>query len=104
MGASYVDSLISLIPGFPKEDRVNILHCMLAHHGKLEFGSPVEPKTAEAHIVYLADYANSRLQPFMAAEENSPRWGYNRMLGEFLQNPKNPGTAAGHSKKRRFRI
>ena len=30
-------------------------HCILAHHGRKEWGSPVEPATASAKIVHLAD-------------------------------------------------
>lgn len=43
--------------GFQLDNRVanNILHCILAHHGKLEYGSPVEPKTREAWIVHFCD-------------------------------------------------
>lgn len=30
-------------------------HCILSHHGRKEWGSPVEPQTAEAHILHFAD-------------------------------------------------
>lgn len=39
-----------------------LYHAVLAHHGKLEWGSPVVPQTAEAWIVHLADYVGSRLE------------------------------------------
>lgn len=32
-----------------------IIHCILAHHGKLEWGSPVTPQTDEARIVHKID-------------------------------------------------
>lgn len=32
-----------------------ISHCILAHHGRLEWGSPVEPKTPEAWALHLSD-------------------------------------------------
>lgn len=32
-----------------------IAHCILAHHGRLEYGSPVEPQTPEAWAIHLAD-------------------------------------------------
>jgi len=32
-----------------------IVHCTLAHHGKLEFGSPVVPATSEAFLVSTLD-------------------------------------------------
>jgi 3'-5' exoribonuclease len=36
-------------------------HCILSHHGRLEWGSPVEPKTLEAHIIHLIDMIDSRV-------------------------------------------
>lgn len=34
---------------------LNIEHCLLAHHGRHEWGSPVEPQTVEANILHMAD-------------------------------------------------
>lgn len=33
----------------------DICHCILAHHGRIEWNSPVEPQIAEAHILHSAD-------------------------------------------------
>lgn len=44
-------------------------HVILAHHGKLEWGSPVEPQTAEALAVFQADYLDSRMAGSDAALE-----------------------------------
>jgi 3'-5' exoribonuclease len=38
-----------------------LLHAILAHHGRPEWGATVEPKTAEAWLVHLADQAEARL-------------------------------------------
>ena len=38
----------------------NIVHCMLSHHGRKEWGSPVEPATNEAWILHSADMLSSR--------------------------------------------
>lgn len=38
-----------------------LLHCILAHHGSLEFGSPVVPACAEAFILSQADMTDARL-------------------------------------------
>lgn len=40
-------------------DYLRLQHIILAHHGKLEWGSPVEPQTAEALVVFHADYADA---------------------------------------------
>lgn len=43
------------------EKRQNLAeHCVLAHHGRLEWGSPVAPATVEAWILHLADMLSSR--------------------------------------------
>jgi 23S rRNA maturation-related 3'-5' exoribonuclease YhaM len=38
----------------------NLIHCILAHHGKLEWGSPVVPVTNEAIVLHNADMVESR--------------------------------------------
>ena len=48
--------------GFEKtEEVVNLMHIILSHHGELEFGSPKEPLTAEAELVHLLDFSDSRM-------------------------------------------
>lgn len=58
----WVDRAIERIPGFPEELRLQILHIVLAHHGKLEFGSPVLPKTPEALLVHYLDDLDGKLE------------------------------------------
>lgn len=50
------------IPGFPAELRMQIQHIVLSHHGKLEFGSPVLPKTPEALLVHYLDDLDGKLE------------------------------------------
>jgi 3'-5' exoribonuclease len=38
-----------------------LTHTILAHHGRKEWGAPVEPQTVEAWLLHLADLAESRL-------------------------------------------
>lgn len=47
-----------------ENDRLAIAHIILSHHGKLEWGSPVECKTTEAYIVHLADVYSSRVMKY----------------------------------------
>jgi len=37
-----------------------IEHALLAHHGRQEWGSPVEPQTLESHLLHSADMISSR--------------------------------------------
>jgi 3'-5' exoribonuclease len=46
---------------WPDEYTTHLEHMILSHHGKLEWGSPVEPATIEALTLHLADYLDSRI-------------------------------------------
>lgn len=58
----WVQREIDKIQGFPDELRMQILHILLSHHGKLEFGSPVLPKTPEALLVHYLDDLDGKLE------------------------------------------
>jgi 3'-5' exoribonuclease len=58
----WVARAMDRLPGFPEELRLQILHIVLAHHGKLEFGSPVLPKTPEALLVHYLDDLDGKLE------------------------------------------
>jgi 3'-5' exoribonuclease len=84
-----VRSKISNIPGFPETLASQIEHIILAHHGKLEFGSPKEPMFAEALVVHYLDDLDSKLESMRAqyqADRNRPgEWtARNRALGREL--------------------
>jgi 3'-5' exoribonuclease len=61
MGRDIVREAASRIDGFQKELLLLLEHAILAHHGKLEFGSPVQPLTLEALIVSYIDDLDSKL-------------------------------------------
>jgi 3'-5' exoribonuclease len=46
------------IPALLKREK--IIHCILSHHGRKEWGSPVEPATREAWILHASDMLSSR--------------------------------------------
>ncbi|GAB4177720.1 MAG: HD domain-containing protein [Terrimicrobiaceae bacterium] len=49
------------------EVRLHLLHLIASHHGSLEFGSPVEPKTPEAIALHYIDNLDARLEMFAEA-------------------------------------
>jgi len=53
---------IKQIPGFPEELRRHVLHLLLAHHGKLEYGSPKLPLTPEALMLSYLDDLDSKVE------------------------------------------
>src|SRR5437667_3008566 len=46
--------------------RLHLLHLIGAHHGEMEFGSPVAPKTPEAMTLHYIDNLDARLEMFAA--------------------------------------
>ncbi len=73
------------IEGFDSELARLLLHIVLSHHGRCEFGSPVEPQTREAALVHFMDNLGARLGIFDRLERELPegeRWsGRDRALG-----------------------
>jgi 3'-5' exoribonuclease len=49
---------------FPEEERRQLIHLILSHHGTHEWGSPVVPKTLEALLLHQVDLLDSRVQGF----------------------------------------
>ncbi|KKR18777.1 MAG: Metal dependent phosphohydrolase [candidate division CPR2 bacterium GW2011_GWC1_41_48] len=47
--------------GFPKDKLDELLHMILSHHGEIEFGSPIRPKTIEAVALWMADYSSFKV-------------------------------------------
>ncbi len=52
--------------------RLHLLHLIAAHHGELEYGSPVVPKTPEALALNMADNMDAKMEMFRGAYESSP--------------------------------
>jgi 3'-5' exoribonuclease len=44
----------------PPEIEERIVHCLLSHHGRREWGSPVEPQTVEALLLHQADMLSAK--------------------------------------------
>ena len=64
MSCEMVACKISKIENFPHDLKVKLLHCILAHHGEYEHGSPKKPKTLEAVALAYADALDSRVKGF----------------------------------------
>ncbi len=52
--------------------RLHLLHLIAAHHGELEYGSPVVPKTPEALALNMADNMDAKMEMFRSTYETSP--------------------------------
>jgi 3'-5' exoribonuclease len=69
LGYYIVRREIERIQGFPAADAQAVLHIILAHHGKLEHGSPVTPCTREAALVHMIDNLGGTLGSFDRIEK-----------------------------------
>ena len=84
IGAEMVGTQIRQIQGFPVKLANELKHCILAHHGELEYGSPKKPALLEAIALNFADNTDAHMQMMMealkAGGDNQGWLGYNRLF------------------------
>lgn len=83
MGAQIVGRIADSIPDFPKNIKNELMHCILAHHGELEYGSPKKPALIEAVALNFADNTDAKLETMkelFAATDDKGWLGFNRLL------------------------
>ena len=89
MGAQMVGKIADSIPNFPPVLKSQLQHCILAHHGKYEFGSPKLPAIIEAMALNYADDTDAKMEIFKEILENNAgnmEWlGFNRMFESNLR-------------------
>ena len=85
IGCEWVGEEIRKIEGFPVVLANELKHCILAHHGELEFGSPKKPALVEALALSFADNMDAKMETMKellaGIGDNNLEWqGYNRLL------------------------
>ncbi|MGA3169435.1 MAG: HD domain-containing protein [Chthoniobacteraceae bacterium] len=57
----------------PRTDdiRLHLTHLILSHHGELQYGSPVAPKTPEAFALHYLDNLDAKMEMVSAAYQNA---------------------------------
>ncbi len=89
IGSQMVAERAAEIPNFPHVHLTQLQHCILAHHGKYEFGSPKIPALMEALALNYADDTDAKLETFKEIlennRENSGWLGYNRLFESNLR-------------------
>ena len=75
MGVDLAEKTIAGLPGFPDRLRTLVLHMILSHHGKLEFGSPKLPMIPEALVLNFLDDLDAKMQAMASEFEKSAREG-----------------------------
>lgn len=89
MGSQMVAERAAAIKEFPHSLLTQVQHCILAHHGKYEFGSPKIPAVIEALALNYADDTDAKLETFKEILENNRDnngwFGYNRLFESNLR-------------------
>ena len=85
MGCEIIGRAVSEISGFPVVLARELKHCVLAHHGEFEYGSPKKPALIEALALHYADDLDAKLETFKEALNvpgaQAGDWlGFNKML------------------------
>lgn len=84
-GAIMLDEKMKQIDGFPTKLGNELKHCILSHHGELEYGSPKKPALIEAVALAFADNTDAKLEGFIemlnASQDKKEDWlGFSRMF------------------------
>ena len=91
MGCTIANRKMDSLGDFPDDLRMQILHMILSHHGELELGSPVVPKSLEAivlaHIDNLDAQANAFDNVIASNEAKGQEWSeYINMIDRQIWN------------------
>ena len=88
IGAEMIGEKARMIPGFPKGLEGELKHCILAHHGEYEFGSPKKPALVEAVALNFADNTDAKMQTFteiLNSATTTDGLGFNRLFDSNLR-------------------
>lgn len=85
IGAMEIAERIKTIDDFPVKLAHEMEHCILAHHGELEYGSPKKPALPEAVALSYADNIDAKMETMRELLANVPegdtQWqGFNRLF------------------------
>jgi 3'-5' exoribonuclease len=67
LGHAMIREAAAEIAGLEPADLVHLEHLILSHQGRPEWGSPQEPKSAEAIILHYADDCDAKMSIFFGA-------------------------------------
>ena len=88
MGSEMISEKARQIPDFPPMLEMELKHCILAHHGEYEYGSPKKPAIIEAVALNYADDTDAKMETFTEILESTQEtgWlGFNRLFESNLR-------------------
>jgi len=75
IGTALAERTMDSLPNFPPRLKTLVLHMILSHHGKLEFGSPKLPMIPEALALSFLDDLDAKMQAMASEFDKSIREG-----------------------------
>lgn len=88
IGVEMISEGVRHIEGFPPKIASELKHCVVAHHGELEYGSPKKPALAEAVALHYADATDAKLQTLteIFKDKEGTNWlGFNKLFESNLR-------------------
>lgn len=89
IGAEMIHDHCKVIDDFPATLENEVKHCILAHHGEYEYGSPKKPAIVEAVALNMADNTDAKLETLTEIFKNNgtmDTWiGYNKQFESNLR-------------------
>lgn len=93
LGSIYVSKKMDELE-IPEETKNKVLHLIVSHHGKMEFGALKEPMFPEAVALHYADESSSKIAEMLnfindnkgdTEDDFMPRWDKNKATNVFLR-------------------
>lgn len=88
IGSEMISEKAREIPEFPPMLEMELKHCILAHHGEYEYGSPKKPALIEAVALNKADDTDAKMETFteiLDATQETGWLGFNRLFESNLK-------------------
>ena len=88
IGVEMISEGVRNIEGFPEKIANELKHCVAAHHGEFEFGSPKKPAIPEAVALHYADATDAKMQTLteIFKDVSGEEWlGFNRLFESNLR-------------------
>ena len=91
IGVEMIGEGVRKIEGFPETIANELKHCVVAHHGEFEYGSPKKPAIPEAIALHYADATDAKMQTLteIFKDVDHEEWlGFNRLFDSNLRKVK----------------
>lgn len=88
IGVEMIDEKLRDMPDFPVKLAAELKHCIVAHHGEFEYGSPKKPALVEALVLSMADNLDAKVEQLTEifnSTESEDWLGYNRLMESNLR-------------------